>query len=377
MKQDIDAPNLWGVNITRQTHWRTKKRNGKVVVDANGEPVKEKVEGFSFGLRQRRGQRKTKGLGISTTKKKGSREWKQCEQTALGICKEYNEREINAFNRGSGRAIHKFTVIEWMKSYCEDYDKADKKKVAALLTRVEEYFNPDELLSHLSLERCQGLADLLQKQLQIETARNYFQRFKHAISVARLRNYLTHNPTEGVKIKRNNRYTQIQKEPLTRDEIRLLEQVECGNKTVGRAFLFACFTGLGNKECRTLRWENIQEQVDDKVLQYQRAKTGQPVRVYLSHAQNYLESNGRDLVFPGMPSDSAINKCLGNWAKRAGIQKHITFYCGRHTFATLQASNGASVFAVKANLGHANLTYTQRYVSQQEDQQRSAVKSLD
>jgi integrase len=346
-------------------------------LDANGEPVKEKVEGYTFGLRQRRGQRKTKGLGISTTKKKGSREWKQCEQTALAICKEYNEREVNAFNRGGGQAIHKITLVEWMQSYTTNYKKADKRKVNALLSRVEKYFRANELLSHLSLERCQGFADQLQDELLPETARNYFQRFKHAITIARQRNYLVHNPIEGVKIKKGNRYSRIQKEPLTRDEIRLLEQVECGNKTVGRAFLFACFTGLGNKECRTLRWQNIQEQNGEKVLRYKRAKTDQPLNIYLSHALTYLEPNNSDYVFPELPSDAAINKGLRNWTKRAGIQKHVSFYCGRHTFASLQAANGASAFAIKANMGHANLTYTQRYVSEQEELQRQAVKSID
>ena len=40
------------------------------------------------------------------------------------------------------------------------------------------------------------------------------------------------------------------------------------------------------------------------------------------------------------------NSILLKWAINAGVQKHLTFHCFRHTYATLQLNNGTAITTV-------------------------------
>jgi site-specific recombinase XerD len=68
---------------------------------------------------------------------------------------------------------------------------------------------------------------------------------------------------------------------------------------------------------------------------------------------------------------------LSAWLKAAGITKKITFHCFRHTFATLQLTNGTDIYTVSKMLGHSNLKYTQVYakvVDEKKDKAAQAIK---
>ena len=48
------------------------------------------------------------------------------------------------------------------------------------------------------------------------------------------------------------------------------------------------------------------------------------------------------LIFP-LPSHTMCLKALRHWTARAGIEKHITWHCVRHSFAVNQLNNGANI----------------------------------
>ena len=52
---------------------------------------------------------------------------------------------------------------------------------------------------------------------------------------------------------------------------------------------------------------------------------------------------------------------LTEWMKDAGIAKHITFHCSRHTAATLLLTLGASIYVVSKILGHKSVKMTEVY----------------
>ena len=54
-------------------------------------------------------------------------------------------------------------------------------------------------------------------------------------------------------------------------------------------------------------------------------------------------------------------KPLKRWIQSAGITRNITFHCFRHTYATLQLSNGTDIYTVSKMLGHRDLKTTQIY----------------
>lgn len=52
---------------------------------------------------------------------------------------------------------------------------------------------------------------------------------------------------------------------------------------------------------------------------------------------------------------------LKQWISEAGIRKHITFHCFRHTFATMMLTLGADLYTVSKLLGHTSVKMTQVY----------------
>ena len=55
------------------------------------------------------------------------------------------------------------------------------------------------------------------------------------------------------------------------------------------------------------------------------------------------------------------NQPLKQWISEAGIKKHITFHCFRHTYATLQMAMSTNPYVVSQALTHKNLETTLRY----------------
>lgn len=67
---------------------------------------------------------------------------------------------------------------------------------------------------------------------------------------------------------------------------------------------------------------------------------------------------GDKKVFEGLKYSAHENSHLAKWIGHAGITKHITFHCFRHTYATLQLSNGTDIYTVSKMLGHRELKTT-------------------
>lgn len=57
----------------------------------------------------------------------------------------------------------------------------------------------------------------------------------------------------------------------------------------------------------------------------------------------------------------------------AGITKHISFHCARHTYATLLLTYGANIYTVSSLLGHTNVKTTQIYAKIVDENKRKTV----
>ena len=77
-----------------------------------------------------------------------------------------------------------------------------------------------------------------------------------------------------------------------------------------------------------------------------------------------------------LPSHTMCLKALRHWMARAGIDKHITWHCARHTFAVLLLNNGANIKTVSSSLGHASLKHTEKYTRVVDALKREAIDSL-
>ena len=82
------------------------------------------------------------------------------------------------------------------------------------------------------------------------------------------------------------------------------------------------------------------------------------------------------LVFEGLPNPSWISRPLRAWIEKAGIQKHLSFHCFRHTFATLQLANGTDIYTVSKMLGHTNVKTTQVYAKVVDEKKNKAANAI-
>lgn len=229
--------------------------------------------------------------------------------------------------------------------------------------------------NQLNYAICQDYKDYLysdESGLSGETPYDYFKRFKAVVNKAFRERYLLVNPTDNVVVKKPD--SNLKKQVLTKEELQILVGAHCGNSEVKRAFLFACFTGLGGKELRLLQWKDI---VNGKI-NTKRAKNEQPIMIKLSETAKELigEKGPMDKRIFQLPSDAAINSNLKVWMKRAGIEKHITFYSARHTFAILNLRSGTHLKTLSSLMGHTSTIPTNKYLNYLDEEQEEAIDNL-
>ena len=124
---------------------------------------------------------------------------------------------------------------------------------------------------------------------------------------------------------------------LTKEELVALSKAECKSDVLRRSGLFSCLTGLRLSDCILLQWENIKKSGDGGwVLDITTKKTKTDAILPISEEALALCGEREEgQVFKKL-TPNLVAAHLKDWIKAAGITKHITFHCFRHTFATLQ-----------------------------------------
>lgn len=145
------------------------------------------------------------------------------------------------------------------------------------------------------------------------------------------------------------------------------KEFELGDKyqEVLRYFLVACYCGLRHSDIKALRREHIKGEYIVKEMQKARLGNHKTVRIPIrKRLLSLLDlNNSKGLVFENpVMEGSQTNKYLKDIIQEhAGIKKHITFHCARHSFAVSSLLLGIKIEVVSDILGHSELTTTQRY----------------
>lgn len=199
------------------------------------------------------------------------------------------------------------------------------------------------------------------KKLSSNTASTYFNKVRAALNQAFHEGIIRRNPVNEVK---SIRPEQNKREYLLEDELKAAYQAECRYDVLKRAFLFGCTTGLRWSDIQKLKWQDVflSDGVNRITFNHKKSRKLQ----YLDLPKDAIKLMGEPeapetRVFKGLKYSTYTNVAILQWMLRAGITKHITFHCARHTFAVRLLTNGADIYTVSKLLGHSELKTTQIY----------------
>lgn len=214
------------------------------------------------------------------------------------------------------------------------------------------------------------------KKLSSNTASTYFNKVRAALNQAFHEGIIRRNPVNEVKTIKPE---QNKRQYLLEDELKAAYQAECRYEVLKRAFLFGCTTGLRWSDIHKLKWQDVflSDGVNRITFNHKKNRKLQ----YLDLPKDAIKLMGEPeapetRVFKGLKYSTYANVAILQWMLRAGITKHITFHCARHTFAVRLLTNGADIYTVSKLLGHSELKTTQIYADIIESKRKEAMESL-
>ena len=273
------------------------------------------------------------------------------------------ERGQQLLEQGEGYRLKKdnnINFLDWMWSYYEAYTKGDKRHIKRahdvfidFLNATPEYQKYAKRLKpeHIDKEMIEAFTEYLQHRFRGEGPHTLYARFKKIIAAAVDKDVMRKDPCHGISITIDN--GSLKKDVLSMDEIKQL--ITCHyqgeSMNIRRAFLFCLRCGLRFCDVKDLTYSNVD--FANRLLKFEQAKTkghssASSVVIPLSDGvleligKPSVEGNRDELIFP-LPSHTMCLKALRHWCKRAGIDKHITWHCARHTFY-------ANIFAISSCL---------------------------
>lgn len=193
------------------------------------------------------------------------------------------------------------------------------------------------------------------------TASTYFSIFKEGLKQAFVDGYLTSDLSAKIK---GIEGKETRREYLTIEELNKLASTPCERDVLKRAGLFSALTGLRHSDIKKLKWKEVSVENGQAKLLFTQKKTKGVEYMPISEQALQLCGTPQEpdkFVFEDLPTSAWISRPLKQWVKSAGIGKNITFHTARHTFATLQLSNGTDIYTVSKMLGHTNVKTTQIY----------------
>lgn len=214
------------------------------------------------------------------------------------------------------------------------------------------------------------------KPLARNSKLSYFNKLRACLNQAIEEGVILTNPMRGIDGFKPEEGTRMY---LTLDEVRKLAVTECEYPQIKAAFLFSCLTGLRRSDVLRLTWGDVHKQGEfTRIIFRQKKTSGQEYLDISPQAAELMGERGLpdEHVFTDIHSPSCTNNTLKLWVAKAGINKTITFHCGRHTFATLMLDIGTDIYTVSKLLGHRDLSTTQIYAKVMDKNKQAAVASI-
>lgn len=299
------------------------------------------------------------------------------------------ELQTNAHGFVDTKRYERLNFIEYMQSEAERYKSKGSLMYAQSVLNTTHFLiayagdkitfkqvNKSFLLGYIQyLNTAKGRGG---KYLAASSKATYFQAIVTALNRAVKEEIISKNPAHLLMKEDRPIADKKSREFLTYDELKRLIATPCKWEMIKRAFLFSCFCGLRLSDIKALEWSNI-EFLNDRTgqLKLVQRKTGEPLYLPLSeNAISQLPEKSVEANVFNLPTTWKIEEVLQQWAKSAGINKHITYHVSRHTNATMLLTFGADLYTVSKLLGHTNIQTTQIYAKIVDDKKRAAVDMI-
>lgn len=286
---------------------------------------------------------------------------------------------------------NKMRLVDWLKIYQDRQvnkgKRGAKRWVRTMIFVIEGYDGgKDATLADIDL---QWLTDFMiylmndyvtykKTKLTNGTVDNYLRCLKAAFNVAVEEGIMPTNPMLALD-RSHLKGTTYEREFLSVEEVKKLIDTPCRRSDIKGAFLFSCFCGLRISDVRSLQWKHVVTAGGKMYLKITQFKTRRPLSIPLSRqALRWMPERGGagedEYIFPPLSKNMTV---LDDWAKEAGINKHITFHVSRHTFATMELTMGADIYTTSKLLGHTSVATTQIYAKVINSKKEEAVSLLD
>lgn len=275
----------------------------------------------------------------------------------------YQDRQVNKGKRGAKRWVR--TMIFVIEGY-------DGGKYATLADIDHQW------LTDFMIYLMNDYVTYKKTKLTNGTVDNYLRCLKAAFNVAVEEGIMPTNPMLALD-RSHLKGTTYEREFLSVEEVKKLIDTPCRRPDIKGAFLFSCFCGLRISDVRSLQWKHVVTAGGKMYLKITQFKTRRPLSIPLSRqALRWMPERGNaeedEYIFPPLSKNMTV---LDDWAKEAGINKHVTFHVSRHTFATMELTMGADIYTTSKLLGHTSVATTQIYAKVINSKKEEAVSLLD
>jgi len=329
-----------------------------------------------------RGKRKWEKLGLKLTgDKQQDREVRRlAEQVRL-------KRELQLFS-GEHGLIDNIGAKKSLYAFLEEIvkNKSKKDQTVNVLKHLKQYPDGETIqIKQITSNWIERFQDYLLKEsgLSRNSISQYIKSIASALNKAVASNFILKNPARSIKIVKAEEKSH---DVLTMAEIQKLydtSMISDLNKEISKAFIFACFAGgLRISDLQSLKWENIEHRSDKIFLTKTQVKTKKIVKYELNKIAFEIISDGNihnrdEFIFPILSSTKTnTHRYLKQLAKKANIDKNITWHTARRSNATLLVESGVNITIVQKILGHSSLATTMKYIQVADKSINEAASAL-
>lgn len=306
-----------------------------------------------------------------------------------------SQRIIEITNSKAGiktkSAWAKLTLADWMERFYALQERKGIRKIEKLrsVIKVVNQYGRNTKMGDIDKKWAIGFIDWIQHtykgrngNVKQGTAVSYISMLSIALNAAVRAEWLGENPFMQLSAAERVKKPESKRQFLTIEEMKTLIATGCRSEIVKQAYLFSCYSALRLSDIENLRWKDLVCNDGRYMIATVQQKTSTPIYTPLSrNAIRWLPERKTDndnaLIFATLPSRPTTNKILGQWVKKAGIDKKITYHTSRHTFGTMMMTVGADLYTTCKLMGHADVRTTQIYAKIVDSKKIEAVGMVD